>query len=245
MVTREQTFDAWVGSADRLLRIGKLVEDASRRAFEDSRAKLEALEAYERYKLDQFRVDARVYGVGSVHRQGELAAVLAEMDAPDIKMLTVSNSRDDSFVRVQLGGGFRWEPSVSVKVSGSDPQWVAATFEQLSTEISKGVPPWAWLRNHGSVAVGLTGALGFSLGLLTRVSAEMTSWVPTAIVLGAVAGWLCVGVLAILRRHVFVGFEVLEAGHKSTARRVGVAIVSAVSLISGLIAIVLWLTSLR
>lgn len=252
-VERRREFYAWVGRADRIARIGRLVEGASRRAFEDSRAELEAIEnQYSRQsRVEEFQVTAEVFGAHSMHREGDLEAVLAEMDPADIIGVSVSNHRPMAHAWVRLGRQYADGPAAVIKVSGADPQWVAGTFDQLVSEVSKGVPAWAGLRKR-AVAVGaslfavvafvgvLIAVQGVSFGSQGRPispAGTVAYRVLLAAIASLVASLAGAGVFALVRRWVLVPFEVLEPGKKSTARRIGGVVGWVIGVASGLIAI--------
>jgi hypothetical protein len=51
-------------------------------------------------------------------------------------------------------------PGVQINVQSSDLRWTRLTLAELSEEIEKGVPWWAWLRS--TIGVLLTSAVAFS-----------------------------------------------------------------------------------
>lgn len=252
-VERRKEFYAWIGGADRIARIGRLVEDASRRAFEDARANLEAIDnEYTRQRcVEEFQVAAEVFGAHSMQRDGALEAVLAEMDPADIAGLTVRNRRESAHAWVKLGRGYPYDPAAVIKVSGADPQWVAGAFDQLVSEVAKGVPAWAGLRRHAVKVGAVSFALLAFVGVLVAVqgvnfsvrgqpvsSGDAIAYrLLMAAVASVVASWIGAGVFGLVRRWILVPFEVLGPGQRSTARRIGGAVGWIIGAASGLIAI--------
>lgn len=252
-VLRQKEFYGWVGSADRIARIGKLVEDASRRAFEDTRAKLEAIEnEYSRQsRVEEFQVTAEVFGAHNMHRKGGLEAVLAEMDPADITHLAVENHCQSAHASVRLGRRYLYDEVALIRVSGSDPQWVAGTFEQLVSEVSKDVPAWAGFRKHAvtvgaslfalvtfvAVRIALQGVTFVDQGQRLPSNAEAVYRALFAFAASVLGGGIGAGIFALVRRWALVPFEVLEPGQKSTARRIGGGIVGVIATVAALIAI--------
>ncbi|MDO8308060.1 MAG: hypothetical protein Q7V58_06860 [Actinomycetota bacterium] len=261
-ITRQRVFPAWVGRPDHLLRIEKLVEDALERAYNAELARVARPERATAMHAERFLsymlMNNEVTGQGGrVRRRGPIASILAEMDTREIESVRLGNadewdrggtalSVDGLFevqsvlVRFGRGESVVLDPrGTVVRVSGTDPLWVGGTFDALVTEVSRGVPRWAfvfhsWFALLVSIMFGTLLAAAVYAYSLQMPDVAMDGGVPTA------AWAVTIGLLAAVVGMVFgrftalnqVGrFEIVEAGSSSRIAR----LVGAGATIAGLV----------
>jgi hypothetical protein len=242
-MTRKRKFGAWVGRPDRLTRISKHVEDALRRAFDDAIPEIEAQSGYTRAStIKRFAPETRVQG-GALERRGDLASILSDMDAREIKWIQLGNgpSRRTEEGIPSISVTFGREPQykmlgggASVEVTGSDKQWVAATYDTLINELVKGVPWWSRL-------IAPEAIWGYIILCYVAVFGAAIKWVhpfdpTTALALGIAIGGLAWGLQAAVRWFL-PDFELVESGESSKARKAGTFLIILVGLVSGIVTI--------
>ena len=242
-ITRKREFPAWVGRPDRLIRVATYVEDSLRRAFEEARPDLEALSGYLRTsRIKEFAPGTRVQG-GTLERRGDLATIISEMDAGEIKWVELGNGRASRIgngtpsVSVTFGRDPRYKTlggGVSVEVTGSDKQWVAATYDTLVNELVKGVPWWARLITNRAY-------FGYMVLCYIMVMSIALKWLRpfepiTGVVLGVAVAGLAWGTHS-ATKWLLPDFELVEPGERPRARRVGTFLVVLIGLVSGIVTI--------
>jgi hypothetical protein len=247
-MTRKKEFRAWVGRPDRLTRISNEVEVALRRAFDDWKPKIEAKPEFLRQTMvEKFAPETRVQG-GALERRGDLASILSDMDAREIKWVKLGNGSssgrgdDVPSVSVTIGREPRYKSlggGVSVEVTGSDKQWVAATYDSLINELAKGVPWWSRLIADSAIWVYM---LLFApvVYAISRIGQPKTVDLPTSVGIGVIDGIIATALSFgsfFIARRLLPDFELLEPGGSSKARKAGTFLVALIGLVSGLVTI--------
>lgn len=252
---RDWEAEAWVGTAERLIRIQGLIQDALARAYTDAVTALPAMDKHSREReIDslgrELGLTVKVVGSkGRLIRSGELSAIVAEMDPAEIEAVVMGvnvNGPSDALpgllLRFERNPVRSWNPPLEFSVSGPDRHWVGGLNDSLQTELRRGVPWWSVLRRPSAAAVlTLVPILGVVFGLAFGSDLTGTE-VLTLVVLGVILLPLLVMILtvplhAVLKR-LFPGFEVLEPGAVARGRQVLAAAVTTVSFAVGVIGLI-------
>ncbi|PRB44303.1 hypothetical protein CQ020_03590 [Arthrobacter sp. MYb23] len=268
---REETFLAWVGRREKLIRIATEVDKALVAAYKDLLTERDLHpetvvedreEADKLARLLQPSVTV-IAGKGRIKRSGNLEAILNDMDAREIECITIGNGDRHRSpgtlpgIFIQFGEeGPRFllfdRDVVQLKVSGPDRQWIGGVFDNLATELRKDVPWWAPLRStFAAILIGL-----FVFGSATQLLYTMTPEPPQSEDINA-------GTLIILRlmtvlimafvgymiarpalRRIFPAVEVLEAGASPRGRQVLAVTVGILSFALGVAGVVLGVLAL-
>lgn len=245
--------EAWIGTAEQLIRVQGLLQDSLARAYTDAVTAVKATDEWSR-ELEiksigsALRLEVKVSGSqGRMIRTGELSAIVAEMDLAeieDVEMNTGGYSDELPRLSLQLARKPKWSSRspVEFSVSGPDRHWVGGLNDALQTELRKGVPWWSvFRRTWAAMVLAAVPILGILIGLvlgsgLSRGDALLVALFGiglTPILLMTIGFPLN----AALKR-LFPGFEVLEPGAVARGRQVLAATVTAVSFAVGVIGLI-------
>jgi hypothetical protein len=120
---------------------------------------------------------------------------------------SIPRARDAWFVGVTLSK----RTGVTLHVHGSDPAWVRSTFNELRSEIQKGVPWWSWIRHSATwPAFFCFGVLATGIGVAPWLEHRWWAWA-----VATVGGGVVLGSLGLfLARRALPGLEVLTPGQR-------------------------------
>ena len=246
-ITRKREYGAWVGKRERLIRIEQFVYEALRRAFEADKTKIEEehTSPYMRKAVaEQYVPETRVTGgAGRLERTGDLATILSDMDTAEVEWVRIENSSFGSHGQPRVSVTFGQKGSASlfgggveIEVSGSDKQWVAGVYDTLVSEVAKDVPWWVRLISEKAT-------IAYTLGTYAIVMGALFLWGPSQLegstlfgvgLASAIIGFALHGAA---RKWVFVNFELLGPGERSTARKVGSALMVTLGFLSAIVTI--------
>jgi hypothetical protein len=188
--TRKNHWLAWSGELDDLRRIGRIFSELVQRRKESLDAELDTnnepgstegpAEQWRRAVLQNFAPVATLED-GDDRIVGPVDDVLAELDRRSVSELALKTETDgyalsmvhegvDLTFRRKVGSLYDHE-SVTLEISSRDQGWARQTLTQLTEEIEKGVPRWAWFRSKaGRAIIGLTVAIAGVLTFYSLVS---------------------------------------------------------------------------
>ncbi len=194
---------------------------------------------------------------GRLPRTGDLSAIFAEMDLREVERVVIFNSSADHggmpSIRVELGIDreylFVEEPSLLVRVTGDDRQWVGGVFDVLATHIAADVPYWSAIRSRWvAVVLGAVLAAGlFGAAFATSSQADqqnkqlVTGGIALTVITGVMSGII---ILRPMLRRLFPAFEIVEAGSPARGRKVLGVLVGLLSLGLGVAGVVLGVLAL-
>lgn len=243
ILSREWSATAWAGAGQRLVSVQGLIEGALEAAYAAAVKEIPESERYPESEArsigSSLRLRVTVTGAhGRLTRSGELSAILAETDASEIEAVRMETRSSGGLPSVELRTNRKAsesEPGVTMKVSGSDRQWVGGLNDLVMTELKKDVPWWAPLRRTwASTAVALAAVLGI-FAVVARYSSIDFVLLLAATPVVAFAAWIP---LAALFRWSFPAFEVVEPGGMPRGRRVlgaSVTVASFLLAVAGLV----------
>ena len=160
-------------------------------------------------------------------REGDLQAILNEIEVRDIATVVFSNVEPDerfrprTIVQILLTREGHATKPVQLFVRGDDVQWVAWVFDALSSRLNRCVPIWSTLRNKWSARIA-GGAVGVSIeGYIFSQSDHVVSrmWLVGLLIMLTLGGLTGEALLLPLLVRAFPAFEVLELGGTPRLRR--------------------------
>jgi len=224
---------AWLASENDLTEITK----------QNLRESIELNRRLERATLDRRLRMTTTMVDGDDTTSGEIKAVLAELDKRTVKSVTFSMDIYEDRAEVILDRKNRKSSEYGAKliVKSPDLGWARQTFTQLSEEIAKGVPGYAWIRQRrGRFAVacgaGILPVLVVALMVLPSVpsKAQWIVWISgfyvaiMAVVIVSAPDWLF--------DWLAPRFEVTGEDSQSTGnRRIGAVVAPVVAIVIGII----------
>lgn len=158
--------------------------------------------------------------------------VFTEITEAEVDGITVGNlptPEDVPRVGVLLGRALTGEGAEVVYVEGTNPQWVAGTFEEMSRAAALGRPRSWWLRTLPAKAVA-TGVIATTLYLTSEVALGhlIIHWVLLALSILWGYNFADWGLAYFAPR-----FEVMKPGQKDAfSRRIGVVIATVLALLA-------------
>jgi hypothetical protein len=264
-ISREETFLAWVGRREKLLRIATEVEQALASAYKQlllDRNLDPGTSDGDREKADglaqQLQPSVTVLaGKGRMRRSGNLEAILNDMDAREIECITMGNGHrypspgKHPEIFLQMGHGDQLplfdRNIVRLKVSGPDRQWVGGVFDLLAGEIRKDVPWWAFMRSTLASVLFATLLVGGLFPLFLMMGPQPVNEDPVTLFghigLNVTTGIVMAGTGSVFLRsglrRIFPAVEVLDAGATAQGRQVLAIAVSVLTFAMGAAGVVL------
>lgn len=262
-IAREESFLAWVGRREKLIRIAAEVDKALANAYKemlaDQQLSPETNQVHRRMAEDiaqELQPGVTVLaGRGRMKRSGDLESILNDMDAREIECITMGNgSRHSSAgkypeIFIQMGHDgpnliFIDRNIVQLKVTGPDRQWVGGVFDLLASEIRKDVPWWAVIRSTFASVLFAVLLVGGGVPLLMAVAPEQPGQDPaTRLILNIASAVMLIFMSTLLirpaLRRIFPAVEVLEAGASARGRQVLAVAVGVLTFAMGAAGVVL------
>lgn len=255
---KTHTWGAFSADTSKIVRLEELVSDSLRAHYEkhvvapDGRYHEGA--ARPLWLMDSYTLKNEILTSGEITRSGPMGASLAETDPTTVRALRCGNDvlapdrYDLPELQITFGKLRSYERNrIQLVVSDVDRDWVAATFDRLTSEMKRSVPWWAYLRT--SVARAVIGLLtvvviggfvfnrAFDNGMIAGdggAANESFIVLVTWVAIGLAFGWDW-----LLGRFLLRPVDLYEPGSSSSAARGVAAVAQSVTILGFVLALIL------